>query len=101
MAMRLRPLQVGKYQYRLSAWNAYAWSPYAVIQDCVTDNSSLPCSACERQGTCREAGASLAHDEASGTAAERQHAALVKKLGSAIVGGLIIAAVFMVLPRLC
>ncbi|KAK9820409.1 hypothetical protein WJX72_010017 [[Myrmecia] bisecta] len=49
-------LEVGKYQYRLSAWNAYGWSPYAVTGVCSTVNSTLPCPSaknCVLLANCR------------------------------------------------
>ena len=36
-------LQKGEYIYRLSAWNAYGWSPHASSGSCFTDAKGLPC----------------------------------------------------------
>ena len=38
-------VQAGEYAYRLSAWNAYGWSDYALSERCRTDAPSLPCPA--------------------------------------------------------
>ncbi|KAK9814892.1 hypothetical protein WJX73_001518 [Symbiochloris irregularis] len=88
-------LQRGKYQYRLSAWNAYAWSHYALVSSCVTDNTSLPCSPCEREGNCLLV-------EAADRIAERhdREGAWINKLGSVIIGGIILLALVISLPWL-
>ena len=46
-------LQAGLYRYRLTAWNAHSWSPYAISEPCSTAQARLPCADAP---TCRHLG---------------------------------------------
>ena len=92
---------MGRYRYRLAAWNAYGWSPYATVGDCVTDNISLPCEPCERLGNCQApSAAGLAMHGASPLELGAGHiSAWVVGLWSAAAGALVIVVVFVALPK--
>ena len=93
--------QVGRYRYRLAAWNAYGWSPYAIVSDCATDNASLPCRACDKLGTCQsqQAPAALGAVRMLLVQAIGPRPWLMLSLWSAAVGLLVLAAVLMLLPQ--
>lgn len=50
-------LQVGTYDYRMTAWNALGWSDYGHLNGCNTANASLPCppSKCWNKAGCSQA----------------------------------------------
>lgn len=54
-------MQVGAYQYRLTAWNSMGWSDFAVSEVCSTANASLPCNspACHQLNNCAKKSSSL------------------------------------------
>ena len=94
-------LQAGRYRYRLAAWNAYAWSPYAMVSDCDTDNASLPCDPCERLGTCQTAAsAAQAINGSPGAYVESSlPSGWLLGLWTATAGALVAAVVVFALPQ--
>eukprot|EP00884_Botryococcus_braunii_P022435 jgi/Botrbrau1/8876/Bobra.50_2s0031.2 len=92
-------LEVGDYQYRLTAWNSMGWSDFAMSNVSSTANASLPCPrpACEKLNNCvREPAGSSSSSWNNSSKGDKGEVQRLGFLQLTLTGlGLSVAAVFL------